>query len=536
MFETRTPPRGKRPLVWIVDDSPTEALIAERSLGANYDFEKFTDGAVVVERLAAGTRQPDLVLLDWVMPGMGGDEVCRFLRTHHRTLELPIILITASVDTADVAHGLAIGANDYVARPFATSELRARVDSAIRAKLVTDLARREQQRLFTINRLARALFEAGTDIDRILDELAASLVVSICDGCSILLLPGSVRAAPVARHTAEPSGASLAAIATLTDPVVHQFASSDEARAKLASGYGAYIDRFGLRSLAILPIPRQDPIRGIVTVTRDGASDAFDADDLTTIETCIEYTGLAIESAVRFDANQKVTIALTRSNQDLDRFAYVASHDLRAPLRGIANLATWIEEDLGEPGPGQSREHLRLLRSRVDRMESLIDGILTYARAGRVELAQVQVDIRALLRETIDLIAPPAHVTVVLGPTMPVLVTDRSPLQQCFSNLIGNAIKHGRREGAVIEVGCEPNEDGWTFWVTDNGPGIAPEYQARVFELFQTLAPRDEVEGSGIGLAVVKRLVEARGGEVTVTSVVGAGARFAFTWPAIQPG
>ena len=233
-------------------------------------------------------------------------------------------------------------------------------------------------------------------------------------------------------------------------------------------------------------------------------------------------------------ANEKINLALTRSNQDLDQFAYVASHDLKAPLRGIANLATWIEEDLGENAPGQSRENLQLLRSRVDRLETLIQGILTYARAGRVESAQAPVDVRAMLRETVDLLAPPESAKVTITTEMPILITDRSPLQQCFSNLIGNAVKHGKRDGAVIEIGGEVVDGGWKFWVQDNGPGIPPEYQARVFELFQTLAPRDQVEGAGIGLAVVKRLVEARGGAVSVTSRPGHGARFSFTWPAAR--
>jgi signal transduction histidine kinase/DNA-binding response OmpR family regulator len=301
----RTSPRGRRPLVWIVDDSPTEAAIAERSLGPAYEFEWFSEGGVVVERLAAGAPQPDLVLLDWVMPGMAGDDVCRFLRSHPRTLELPIILITASrIDTTDVAQGLACGANDYVARPFATEELRARVDSAIRAKQLADLARQERRRLSTINRLGRALFEAGSDIDRILNELATSLTVSICDGCSILMLPGPVAVAAVTRHAAEPSGESLAGIASLADPVVHRFESSEQARATLPPAYSAYIERFGLRGLAILPFPSREPLRGIVTVTREGGSAPFELEDLATIETCIEYASLAIESAARFDAER----------------------------------------------------------------------------------------------------------------------------------------------------------------------------------------------------------------------------------------
>jgi DNA-binding response OmpR family regulator len=161
----------RRPLIWIVDDSPTETLIAERSLGSAYDFERFVNGAVLVERLASGAPQPDLVLLDWVMPGMAGDEVCRFLRSNPHTQELPIILITANrIETADVVEGLSSGANDYVARPFATEELRARVDSAIRTKRLGDLAQEAGRRLTAINRLGRGLLEARNDVPRILEE------------------------------------------------------------------------------------------------------------------------------------------------------------------------------------------------------------------------------------------------------------------------------------------------------------------------------------------------------------------------------
>ncbi|MBA3541930.1 MAG: hybrid sensor histidine kinase/response regulator [Deltaproteobacteria bacterium] len=298
------PSHGPRPLIWIVDDSPTEALIAERSLGSGYDFERFTDGSVVVERLAAGAAQPDLVLLDWVMPGMAGDEVCRFLRTHPGTLELPIILITASrIETSSISQGFASGATDYVSRPFATEELRARVDSAIRAKQLADVAKHERRRLSMVNRLARALFEAGTNVDQILEELATSLT-GICDGCSILLLPGSMKVAQVTRHNAESSGAMLAAIGTLTDPTIHRFDSSRQARETLPPAYTPYIDRFGLRGLAILALPQRDPLRGVVTVTRDGGSTPFDDTDIATIGTCIEYTSLAVESVSRFEAER----------------------------------------------------------------------------------------------------------------------------------------------------------------------------------------------------------------------------------------
>lgn len=154
----------KRPRVWICDDSPTEAAITEKTLGGSYELERFADGSVVVERLT-GTNAPlpDLLLLDWVMPGMPGDEVCRFLRSHDHTRALPIILVTASrVETADVVAGLAAGANDYVARPFEAAELRARVSAAIRSKQLADEATNERTRLAAVNQLGHALLVTAT--------------------------------------------------------------------------------------------------------------------------------------------------------------------------------------------------------------------------------------------------------------------------------------------------------------------------------------------------------------------------------------
>lgn len=230
----------------------------------------------------------------------------------------------------------------------------------------------------------------------------------------------------------------------------------------------------------------------------------------------------------------RLSAELARSNQDLDQFAYVASHDLKAPLRGIANLTEWIEEDLGDKVTGESREHMELLKGRVHRMEALIDGILTYSRAGRVHEKPTDVDVGALLAECIELLDPPVETQIVIGPGMPVLRTERVPLQQVFMNLIGNAIKYNRRAGARVEVSVEAADDEFRFSVADNGPGIEPRYRERIWQIFQTLAPRDQVEGTGIGLSVVRKIVESRGGRTWLDSEVGRGTTFHFSWP-IQP-
>ncbi len=230
-------------------------------------------------------------------------------------------------------------------------------------------------------------------------------------------------------------------------------------------------------------------------------------------------------------ALEKSNEQLGRSNQELDQFAYVASHDLKAPLRGIGNLSDWIEEDLGENVPQGVREKMKLLRGRVHRMEALIDGILDYSRAGRVRHKPEQVDVGRLLKEVLELLAPPAGVAVFVEPRMPVLDTERVPLQQVFLNLVSNAIKHARSEHPRIEVLVRPEGAFHRFTIKDNGPGIAPEFQERIWGIFQTLEARDKVEGTGIGLSVVKKIVESRGCKAWVESVAGEGAAFHFTWP-----
>ncbi|MGB3204142.1 MAG: ATP-binding protein, partial [Crinalium sp.] len=214
---------------------------------------------------------------------------------------------------------------------------------------------------------------------------------------------------------------------------------------------------------------------------------------------------------------------------DLDQFAYVASHDLKAPLRGIATLAEWVEEDIGEQISDESREHLHLLRGRVYRMEALINGILQYSRAGRTEDIEL-INVADLLKEVIELLSPPPQASIIVGPKMPTLPGEKVPLQQVFMNLINNAIKYAGKPDVLVQVNVCEYEKYYEFSVADNGQGIAPEYQEKIWGIFQRLEARDKIEGAGIGLSVVKKIIESRGGRIWVESEVGAGATFYFTW------
>lgn len=228
----------------------------------------------------------------------------------------------------------------------------------------------------------------------------------------------------------------------------------------------------------------------------------------------------------------RVARAFEASNRELDQFAYVASHDLKAPLRGISNLSQWIEEDLGAQNLSpETREHLALLRGRIHRMEALIDGILQYSRAGRVREKPERVDLVKLAEEAVDLLAPPQSIDIEIANDMPVIVTEKLPLQQVLQNLLSNAIKYlGRADGRVRIAAVDAGEM-IELSVSDNGPGIAPEFHDRIFGLFQTLESRDRVEATGIGLAIVQKTVESRGGRVRVESSEGKGTTFHFTWP-----
>lgn len=222
---------------------------------------------------------------------------------------------------------------------------------------------------------------------------------------------------------------------------------------------------------------------------------------------------------------------LERSNKELATFAYVASHDLRSPLRGIAQLAEWIAEDMSSTVPPEINTHLKLMRSRVARMERLLDDLLSYSRVGRVAGETAMVDVAELARESFDLLGPPQGFTLVLAGELPRFATQATPLAQVFQNLIGNAIKHRDRDVGTITISGRRVPGGHAFTVADDGPGIPPQFHDRIFGLFQTLKPRDEVEGSGMGLALVRKQVELFGGSVTVRSDGMRGTAFEFTWP-----
>jgi PAS domain S-box-containing protein len=222
---------------------------------------------------------------------------------------------------------------------------------------------------------------------------------------------------------------------------------------------------------------------------------------------------------------------LLAANSELEQFAYVASHDLRAPLRAIQNLAEWIAEDVAATASEETRENLVLLRGRCDRLDSLLTGLLDYSRAGRVKARPELLDAADLVADIVEYLSPPPNFTIEGPQKMSAFMAAKVPLEHVLQNLIANAIKHHDRDKGRIIVAAKDLGTHVEFRVKDDGPGIDPAFHDRIFGIFQTLRPRDEVEGSGIGLAIVRKAITAYDGTIRLESAPPQrGASFIFTW------
>ena len=225
-----------------------------------------------------------------------------------------------------------------------------------------------------------------------------------------------------------------------------------------------------------------------------------------------------------------MSATLDKNIKELNQFAYVVSHDLKAPLRGIDNITKWAEEDYAhELTPGMKKS-IDLIKGRTHRLENMINGLLEYARIGIVKKNYEEVDVKVILNELCDLLVPPAFSVHYLSP-LPKLVTEKLRLEQVFSNLLSNAVKHHQQPKGNISIDCKELASYYEFSVSDDGPGIQAEYHEKIFVIFQTLKERDAFESTGAGLAIVKKIIEEQQASISVESKPEQGTTIKFTWP-----
>ena len=498
-------------LIWIVDDSPTQGALTEHALGGPHHYVHFHDGTSVVEMATSTRVLPDLIILDWVMPGLSGDEVCRFLKKDSRTRDIPLVMLTASrTETRDIVHAFESGANDYVAKPFVVEELHARINTLVRAARTKRAADREVARVTAINQLSRALLAADANVGVILDHLSRTLVNTFADGCVIDVV-SSTTAERVARHRVA-RGTELL-LGTIERQATNSFADRDQALAQLPPSYAPYIQTFGLAELRAMQIPMRGLAEGHVMLTRD-TPEPFEPSDIATMETCLELTGLAIEAALRAEAER---IAARFQEEMIG----IVSHDLRTPLGAMSMGVDLLRSET--PETGTQGDVLRRINRSLRRMMSIVDQLLdvTRSRIGQgIQLAPKPTHLNAVVASVIDelRLAHPKTTFEITG----VQINGRwdpDRLEQVVSNLAKNAALYGREE-AKVTITLETTGDVATISVHNHiRSAPIPEAQLRtMFDPFMRGVSREHATGLGLGLYIVREIVKAHGGVIEVES------------------
>ena len=229
--------------------------------------------------------------------------------------------------------------------------------------------------------------------------------------------------------------------------------------------------------------------------------------------------------------NEQYILEIEKINKQLDEFVYIVSHDLKAPLRGISTLTTFIDDELASQPNEKIKELLVLMKSRTNRLQNLITAVLEYSRLSSTKGAKENVNVSELLDTIVDLISPPENFKVVKEGNFPMLFTEKIKLQQVLQNLISNGIKYNDKDHGQVEISANENGRFVHFYIKDNGMGIRKEYHEKIFGVFQTLEPKDKTDSTGIGLTIVKKLIEQQGGGIAVESEPGKGSCFSFSWP-----
>ena len=416
--------------ILVVDDTPENLrLLSTMLTHRGYSPRCVINGQMALR--ACNSNPPDLILLDIMMPEMNGYEVCQHLKSEPKTRDIPVIFISAKDEVFDKVNAFAVGAVDYISKPFQFEEVLARIESHL-----------------TLRNLQKQLKEQN-----------------------VLL--------------------------------------QEEINSRLA------VERTLYEKNQIL----QQEIS-----TRRAVEKALQEQNLLLQQ---EISNRQYAESALLKSNQE----LARSNAELEQFAYVASHDLQAPLATIASYAQLLEKRYKDQLDSQAIKFIGNIVHGCTRMQTLIDDLLEYSRVGRSQRPFELVDCNQVIQQTIANLQGAINDTeaVVTYNNLPTVMGDISQLLQLFQNLVGNAIKYRQDAAPTVHITASKQNENWLFSISDNGIGIAPQHQERIFQIFQRLHTQREYSGTGIGLAICQKIAERHGGSIWVDSEPGQGSTFYFT-------
>ncbi|MEM9088323.1 MAG: ATP-binding protein [Cyanobacteria bacterium P01_F01_bin.53] len=548
--------------ILIVDDSETDKAIYQRHISkAGFSHCTFLHSECGEDGLELCQKSsPDLILLDYLLPDQNGLEFLKSLRSMVNPAP-PVIMLTGQGDEKVAVEAMKIGARDYLVKGDLSAEhLNQSIQRVLSQQILQKLVERQGRQQKLMAAVALGISKAES-IDEILQTAANGIGQLLdCDRTVIYQfetdMSGTIMAESVRVGFTASLGLAIEDTCFQKNGAEHYFQGhktiiADIYNSHLTPCHVKMLERFEVKANLVVPILLPESagnhrqLWGLLIAHHCRAPREWRSYEMALLD------DLAVQLAIALRQNQLITTLEARAqeltlanqklshtaqllevrNQELDEFSYVASHDLRAPLRAIANLANWLEEDLAGKIPEENQEQLSLVQSRAKRLDDFIKGLLEYSRAGRESITIEPVDTQTLVNEVINDLAPPPSISVTVPDNMPQLKTQKLLLQQVFANLIGNAIKYHNRPEGHIKISVEERQNEIAFSISDDGPGIDPKYHEKIFGIFQTLSSRDVVESTGIGLSIIKKIVERQGGIVSLRSALGAGSTFTFTWP-----
>ncbi|WP_299248387.1 ATP-binding protein [uncultured Cytophaga sp.] len=483
--------------ILIIDDIASNIYALENLLATdNRTFLQATSGN---QGLKIALNQPvDLIILDVQMPEMDGFEVANMLKSNKRTKDIPILFASAEFkEQKNILKGLEEGAIDYLFKPLDPEITKAKVTMLIQLEL------QRKKLVETNNALEKSYILINNCID----------IICTIDATTFEFDEFNVAMSDILGYTPkEISKHTLLFYLSDEDKIrVSDFKKSDEKTLSFETKVMCKDQSYRCLQWNIL-------IKGEKWFSN--------ARDIT------ERKKKEIE-IIRLNENlRENVIQLENSNTELESFSYSVSHDLRAPLRAINNYSQMLEESAGTEMNEKSLRFLGNIKRNATKMDHLIDDLLEFSRLGKKGIDKQPIELKELVQICLDEI-PHANPNLTIKISdLPIVQADYSLLKQVMVNLLSNAIKYSnKKENPTIEVGTFAHEGMHAFYVKDNGVGFDMQYMDKLFGVFQRLHSNKEFEGTGVGLAIVKRIIEKHGGKVWAEAKIDEGATFFVTMP-----
>jgi light-regulated signal transduction histidine kinase (bacteriophytochrome) len=571
---------AERGVILVVDDTPTNLEVLFNFLtDSGFKILVAEDGESAIEKVEYAS--PDLILLDIIMPGIDGFETCRRLKAKESTRDIPVIFMTALSETVDKVRGLQVEAVDYITKPLQQEEVLARVQTHLRLRNLTkqlqaqnlqleqEIEQRQRQeqelqrqyqrsRLFaevTLKirqslKLEEILPVAVSEVQRILQADRVLIYHLRSDGTGSVvaeaLLPGwsAVLGHKFPEEVFPEEYRQLYSqgrIRTIADV---------EQETEVAPCLVEFVRQFQVKAKLVVPIIIKQQLWGLLVAHQCRSSRNWSDFETELLQQLADQIGIALTQAQLLEQETRYSQELARSNAELQQFASIASHDLQEPLRKIQAFGNRLREKYSDVLSAQGSDYIERMQNAAQRMQTLIEDLLVFSRITTraqplvaVNLAEVTKEVLSDLEVSIQQIG----VGIEVG-ELPTIEAEPLQMRQLLQNLIGNALKfHPGDRPPCVKIYSQMIENSelqfienvadvnlCQITVEDNGIGFDQKYCDRIFQVFQRLHSRSEYEGTGMGLAICRKIVERHRGSITAESMPGQGAKFIVTLPVNQ--